>query len=80
MKALGLRPRSFNSLLGVSSGDETLRLMFDILHQTILNFLLPALRSKVRKTPKQPTNQDYFQRLLIRAVVRWYMALSIKKK
>ena len=25
--------RIFNSLLGVSSGDETLRLMFDILHQ-----------------------------------------------
>ena len=28
--------RIFNSLLGVSSGDETLRLMFDILHQTLL--------------------------------------------
>ena len=27
--------RIFNSLLGVSSGDETLRLMFDILHQKI---------------------------------------------
>ena len=26
--------RIFNSLLGVSSGDETLHLMFDILHQT----------------------------------------------
>ena len=25
--------RIFNSLLGVSSGDETLHLMFDILHQ-----------------------------------------------
>ena len=25
--------RIFNSLLGVSSGDETLRLMFDILHE-----------------------------------------------
>ena len=25
--------RIFNSLLGVSSGDETLRLMFDILHR-----------------------------------------------
>ena len=25
--------RIFNSLLGVSSGDETLRLMFDILHK-----------------------------------------------
>ena len=26
--------RIFNSLLGVSSGDETLHLMFDILHET----------------------------------------------
>ena len=25
--------RIFNSLLGVSSGDETLHLMFDILHE-----------------------------------------------
>ena len=33
--------RIFNSLLGVSSGDETLHLMFDILHLTRLlqNFL-----------------------------------------
>ena len=28
--------RIFNSLLGVSSGDETLRLMFDILRQKYL--------------------------------------------
>ena len=28
--------RTFNSLLGVSSGDETQRLMFDILHQTLV--------------------------------------------
>ena len=27
--------RIFNSLLGVSSGDETLHLMFDILHNTL---------------------------------------------
>ena len=27
--------RIFNSLLGVLSGDETLRLMFDILHKTL---------------------------------------------
>ena len=40
--------RFFNSLLGVSSGDETLHLMFDILHENrvskhfviYLNFLL----------------------------------------
>ena len=30
--------RIFNSLLGVSSGDETLRLMFDILHVYICIF------------------------------------------
>ena len=30
--------RIFNSLLGVSSGDETLHLMFDILHQELQNF------------------------------------------
>ena len=29
--------RIFNSLLGVSSGDETLHLMFDILHQKYIN-------------------------------------------
>ena len=28
--------RIFNSLLGVSSGDETLHVMFDILHATLL--------------------------------------------
>ena len=27
--------RIFNSLLGVSSGDETLHLMFDILHEIV---------------------------------------------
>ena len=30
--------RIFNSLLGVSSGDETLHLMFDILHQSSQTF------------------------------------------
>ena len=29
--------RIFNSLLGVSSGDETLHLMFDILHENYTN-------------------------------------------
>ena len=32
--------RIFNSLLGVSSGDETLHLMFDILHQRFVNSCL----------------------------------------
>ena len=31
--------RIFNSLLGISSGDETLHLMFDILHHIIINNL-----------------------------------------
>ena len=31
--------RIFNSLVGVSSGDETLHLMFDILHNKPLNIL-----------------------------------------
>lgn len=70
MKALGLRPRSFICFSAFGTPGETLALVIDTLHQTILNFLLPALWLKVRKTPKQPTNQDYFQRLLIRAVVR----------
>ena len=35
--------RIFNSLLGVSSGDETLHLMFDILHET-LRLTLDVLR------------------------------------
>ena len=40
MKHLEVRPkytaacRIFNSLLSISSGDETLRLILDILHQT----------------------------------------------
>ena len=39
--------RIFNSLLGVSSGDETLHLMFDILHKT------PFIQKKKRyKTSK----------------------------
>ena len=38
--------RIFNSLLGVSSGDETLHLMFDILHEN-----MPVLiRKKYHKT------------------------------
>ena len=31
--------RIFNSLLGVSSGDETLHLMFDILHLKCISFI-----------------------------------------
>ena len=31
--------RFFNSLLGVLSGDETLHLMFDILHETLCRML-----------------------------------------
>ena len=35
--------RIFNSLLGVSSGDETLRLMFDILHQSPIHDLIQTI-------------------------------------
>ena len=37
--------RIFNSLLGVSSGDETLHLMFDILHQTTRKFKNRSLQN-----------------------------------
>ena len=36
--------RIFNSLLGVSSGDETLHLMFDILHQRPCQPMLQTYR------------------------------------
>ena len=32
--------RIFNSLLGVSSGDETLHLMFDILYHDLVTFII----------------------------------------
>ena len=35
--------RIFNSLLGVSSGDETLRLMFDILLQMLIVCVFPEM-------------------------------------
>ena len=40
--------RIFNSLLGVSSGDETLHLMFDILLDTRLDTFLKRLSQKGR--------------------------------
>ena len=42
--------RIFNSLLGVSSGDETLHLMFDILLQLIFDGPLKAKEDKVKAT------------------------------
>ena len=39
--------RIFNSLLGVSSGDETLRLMFDILHEKLFIFQSLISPSKI---------------------------------
>ena len=38
--------RIFNSLLGVTSGDETLHLMFDILHETLCQMLDIASQTK----------------------------------
>ena len=40
IKKYSAERRIFNSLLGVSSGDETLRLIFDILHEHALLILL----------------------------------------
>ena len=42
--------RIFNSLLGVSSGDETLHLMFDILHQQ-LNITIENSTLKLKSYP-----------------------------
>ena len=39
--------RIFNSLLGVSSGDETLHLMFDILHIPLVKFIKTTSGSRV---------------------------------
>ena len=44
--------RIFNSLLGVSSGDETLRLMFDILLETLPDTLSLSLTG-ITLSPKQ---------------------------
>ena len=41
--------RIFNSFLSVSSGDETLRLMFDILHET-LRLILDILHNNPKGT------------------------------
>ena len=41
VKNTPLRVVFFNSLLGVSSGDETLRLMLDILRNTYLLYSMP---------------------------------------
>ena len=46
--------RIFNFLLGVSSGDETLRLMFDILHETLR--LMPDILLKNRIASLQTTS------------------------
>ena len=57
-------PRIFNSLLGVSSGDETLHLMFDILHETrhlildILVTLLPTLGIVAYPEDLSPSNSS----------------------
>ena len=40
--------RIFNSLLGVSSGDETLRLMFDILHEQCVSSHVGCMNCKLR--------------------------------
>ena len=53
--------RIFNSLLGVSSGDETLHLMFDILRQTPY-FRWAKAGRKVRGTPWAEASKSYCSR------------------
>ena len=48
--------RIFNSLLGVSSGDETLHLMFDILHPKSLHHDKNNIRSLNKTTHKMVLN------------------------
>ena len=59
MKHLEVRPkysaarRIFNSLLGVSSGDETLHLMFDILRETFYSFHGEILIKIIARTARR---------------------------
>ena len=55
--------RIFNSLLGVSSGDETLHLMFDILHDTaplIYNLLCALFKTKPKILFSNFTDKKHF--------------------
>ena len=51
--------RIFNSLLGVSSGDETLHLMFDILRQSIACDKVPSLFIKDAKNRRNRLNLSF---------------------
>ena len=54
--------RIFNSLLSVSSGDETLRLMFDILLENFRGFLLSWPQAAgIRIQPSQSTVVTYLK-------------------
>ena len=48
--------RIFNSLLGVSSGDETLRLMFDILRENRMEIITSSITSQ--STSKTILNKE----------------------
>ena len=56
--------RIFNSLLGVSSGDETLRLMFDILRHAWFNLMLTVI-SFFRDSLIRSTQREYCSKALI---------------
>ena len=48
----------FNSLLGVSSGDETLHLMFDILHELLTKELFVSEKEVLSDLAKLATNKE----------------------
>ena len=50
--------RIFNSLLGVSSGDETLHLMFDILHELLTKELFVSEKEVLSDLAKLATNKE----------------------
>ena len=45
--------RIFNSLLGVSSGDETLHLMFDILHDVLNKMRINTKKCKIMRITRK---------------------------
>ena len=54
--------RIFNSLLGVSSGDETLHLMFDILHHNSLNTHKCVILEKIKHHCKEKAMRLFQER------------------
>ena len=64
--------RIFNSLLGVSSGDETLRLMFDILHQVFRKW-----QKLLAEILPQKSNRRYGMRDLLFCFIVLFLGIAI---